>query len=244
MHARSLAVTALITAFVTLGACSSDNTLGLGVAGGTGGDSLSNARVRIANATAASLDVASSGVVVAGNAAIGRFGLASSCTPTNALTPGLAVRIAGTSTPVPGLATSYQSGVSYTVVAYPNAVGTTQFATVADLFTPLSGQSGLRVFNAGAAGTSYDVYVTDPGAPLAAAASTFNNVTAGAFTTFANVTAGTEHQLRITDAGTKTLLLDIGSTVLIAGQSMTLVIAPPAAGSTTIRSFFVTSCNA
>lgn len=242
MHARSLAATALLTALVSVGACSSDNTLGLGVAGGTGGDSLSNARVRIANATATSFDVASNGVVVAGNAAIG-FGLASNCTPTNALTPGLAVRIAGTSTTVPGLATSYQSGVSYTVVAYPNAVGTTQFATVADLFTPLSGQSGLRVFNAGATGTSYDVYVTDPGAPLAAAASTFNNVTAGAFTTFANVTAGTQQQMRVTDAGTKTLLLDIGSTVLIAGQSATLVIAPPAAGSTTLRSFFVTSCN-
>lgn len=240
MYARTLVVSALLTTLV--GGCSSDNTLGLGVAGGTGGDSLGNARVRIANATATSFDVASNGVVLAGNSGIG-FGLSSNCTSTNALAPTLSVRIAGTTTPVPGLATSYQSGVSYTVIAYSNGVGTTQFATVADVFTPLSGQSALRVFNAGATGTSYDVYVTDPGESLTAAASTFDNVTGGSFTTFANVIAGTQRQVRITNAGSKTLLLDLGNTALIAGQKLTLVIAPPATGASTPRSFFVTSCN-
>ena len=242
MYARTLAVTALLTAFVALGACSSDNTLGLGVAAGTSGDTLNSARVRIANATATSFDVASNGVVYAGNAGIG-FGLSSNCTLTNPQTPGLAVRVAGTQTPVPGLATSYQSGVSFTVIAYSSAVGTTQFSTIADLFTPLAGQSALRVFNAGATGTSYDVYVTDPGESLAAAAPAFNNVTGATFTTFANVDAGTQRQIRITNAGTKTQLLDLGSTALIAGQSLTLVIAPPAAGTSTLRAFFVTSCN-
>jgi hypothetical protein len=58
------------------------------------------------------------------------------------------------------------------------------------------------------------------------------------------VSAGTLRQMRITNAGFKTLLLDIGSTALIAGQNLTLVIAPPAAGASTLRSFFVTGCNA
>ena len=243
MYARTVAVTTLLAAFVTLGACSSDNTLGLGVAGGTSGDTLNNARVKIANATATSFDVASNGVVSTANAAIG-FGSSSSCLSTNPQTPGLAVRVAGTQTPVPGLATSYQSGVNFTVIAYPNALGTTQFATIADLFTPLAGQSALRVFNAGATGTSYDVYVTDPGEALASAAPTLNNVTGATFTTFANVSAGTQRQIRITNAGAKTLLLDMGSTALVAGESLTLVIAPPAAGTSTLRAFFVTSCNA
>jgi hypothetical protein len=241
MRARTLAVITLCTAFAAVGACSSDNTLGLGVAG-SGGDSLSNARVRIANATATSFDVVAGGVVSAGNAGIA-FGQSSNCTPTNALAPDLSVRVAGTLTPVPGLATSYQSGVRYTVIAYSNAIGTTQFATVADLFTPLAGQSALRVFNAGATGTSYDVYVTDPGESLAAAAPTFNNVTGATFTTFANVSGGTQKQMRITNAGSKTLLLDAGSTPLVAGQSATLVIAPPVAGSSTLRSFLVTGCT-
>ena len=242
MHARTLAITALLAGFVAVGACSSDNTLGLGVAGGTGGDTLTSARVRIANATATSFDVASKGVVVAGNAAI-TFGMSSNCTPTNALAPDLSVRVAGTLTPVPGLATSYQSGVSYTVIAYPNAVGTTLFATISDAFAPVAGQSALRVFNAGLPGTSYDVYVTDPGEPLAAAAPTFSAVAGGTFTNFSNVSSGALRQLRITNANSKAVLLDLGSTALTAGQSVTLVIAPPLVGTTTLRSFFVTGCN-
>ena len=130
------------------------------------------------------------------------------------------------------------------MIGYSNAVGTTQFAPIADVFTPLAGQSALRVFNAGATGTSYDVYVTDPGESLATAVPVFNNVTGGGFTTFANVSAGVQRQIRITNAGTKTLLLDTGNTALVAGQSVTLVIAPPAAGTSTLRSFFVASCNA
>ena len=242
MDARTLAVTALVIGSVGLAGCSSDNTLGLGVAGGSNGDTVTNARVRIANATATSLDVASKGVVLAGNAAI-TFGRSSNCTPTNALAPDLSVRLAGTLTPVPGLATSYQSGVSYTVIAYPSAVGTTLFATVADVFAPVAGQSALRVFNAGLLGTSYDVYVTDPGELLTAAAPTFSAVRGGTFTNFSNVSSAALRQMRITGANSKTVLLDLGSTALIAGQSTTLVIAPPVLGTTTLRSFFVTGCN-
>jgi hypothetical protein len=243
MHARTLAVTALLTASLALAACSSDNTLGLGTAGGGSGDTLSNVRIRIANATATSLDVASNGVVVAGNAGIG-FGGSSNCTPTNALAPGLSVRAAGTSTTLPGLATSYQSGVSYTVIAYPNAVGTTLFATIADTFTPVAGQSALRVFNAGPLETSFDVYVTDPGESLASAVPAFNAVAGASFTTFSNVSSGTLQQLRITNADSKTVLLDLGSRTFVDGQSVTLVIAPSLAGTTTLRTFYVTGCNA
>ncbi|MFL5618518.1 MAG: hypothetical protein ACJ79A_09020 [Gemmatimonadaceae bacterium] len=242
MHARTLAVTALIAASLTLGACSSDNVLGLGTAGGNGGDATTSARVRIANATATSVDLVSNGVVYAGNGGLG-FGMSSNCTSTNALAPGLSVRVAGTTTSVPGLATSYQSGVSYTVIAYQGALGATQFATIADVFTPVAGQSALRVFNADAAGTSYDVYVTDPGEALATTVPTFSTVAAGTYTSFGNSNAGTLRQVRITKTGSKTVLLDLGSIALVAGQSVTLVIAPPLAGATTLRGFFVTGCN-
>lgn len=243
MYARTLAVTALFAASVTLGACSSDNVLGLGVAGGNNNaDTVNTARVRIANATATPLDIASGGVVYAGNGNIA-FGASSNCTPTNAVTPDLSVRVAGTLTPVPGLAASYQSGVNYTVIAYPGALGTTQFATIADAFTPVAGQSALRVFNAGATTTSYDVYVTDPGESLATATPSFSNVAGGTFTAFGNANAATLRQIRITNTGSKTVLLDLGSTALIAEQSVTLVIAPPLVGTTALRAFYVTGCN-
>ena len=158
MRARTLAVTTLAVALAAAGACSGDTplpTLGFGGAS-SGIDTASNARIRLVNATATILDLASNGVVAAGNAAI-EFGEASSCTPTNALSPDLTVRVGGTLVPIPGLATAYQSGVSYTVIAFTGSGIATQFATIADVFTPILGEAALRVFNASPAGTSYDV---------------------------------------------------------------------------------------
>jgi len=242
MHARTLAGTVLIVASAALAACSSDNVLGLGLAGGGSADTLNTARVRIANATATSFDVASKGIVFAGNAGIS-FGLSSNCTPTNALAPDLSVRVAGTLTPVPGLAATYQIGLNYTVIAFPGPLGGTLFATIADDFTPVAGQSALRVFNAGAVGTSYDVYVTDPGEPLATATPSFSAVTGGTFTTFGNANADTPRQVRVTNTGSKAVLLDLGNTALITGQSVTLVIAPPLAGTAALRFFYAAGCN-
>jgi hypothetical protein len=39
-----------------------------------------------------------------------------------------------------------------------------------------------------------------------------------------------------------TVLLDLGAQTLVAGQNATLVIAPPAIGSTTLRAFLVPAC--
>jgi hypothetical protein len=242
MRARTLAVTAFTAAVVTLGACSGDATLlGLTSGIGSGTDTLNTAKIRFANATNASLDPASNGVVFAGNGAID-FGGSSSCTPTNATRPDLSVRLTGTQTTLPGLATAYQIGVRYTVIAYTGALGQTSFATIADTFTPVGGQSALRVFNAGAVGSSYDVYVTDAGAPLASSTPQFSNVTAGTFSAFGNANADTPRQVRITNSGSKTVLFDVGSTALIPGTSVTLVIAAPTAGSAALRVFSVAGC--
>lgn len=243
MRAHVLALTSLIAASVVAGACSSDNTLGLGVAGGsTSADTLNNAHIRFVNATATRLDVASGGVVSAGNGGIG-FGSASSCISANPTTAALSVRLAGTNTVVPGFATVYRAGVNYTVVAYAGAGGATQFATITDLFTPVAGQSGLRVFNAGAPGTSYDVYVTAPGASLTTATPTFSAVLAGTNSSFINVSTSTAQQVRVAPAGSTTVLLDVGNVALVVGQSVTMVIAPPLAGSLAPRSFFVATCG-
>jgi len=56
------------------------------------------------------------------------------------------------------------------------------------------------------------------------------------------VIANAAQQVRITNAGTQTLVLDVGARIFNAGQGVTLVIAPPAAGSTTPRAFYVTGC--
>jgi hypothetical protein len=241
MHVRTLVATVIVAASATLAACSSDNVLGLGVAGGgTNTDTLSNARIRFANATTSSFDVATGGAVGAGNAALG-FGSASACISTNATIPNIAIRLAGSTTAVPGFTTAYQSGVSYTVIAYTGATGTTLFATIADTFTPASDQSAVRAFNASGTSSSYDVYVTAPGASLASVAPTFLGVTAGTNSGFLGVSTTTAQQVRITSAGSKIVLLDLGNVAFVAGQRVTIVIAPPQSG-TTPRSFLVASC--
>ena len=241
MHARTLIAATIVAAATALAACSSDNVLGLGLAGGGAGtDSLSNARIRFVNATSTSFDVATGGTVAAGNGPLG-FGAASTCISTNAATPNVAVRIAGTTNPVPGFTTAYQSGVAYTVIAYAGANGTTQFATIADTYTPASGQTAFRAFNAGSASSSYDVYVTDPGASLTATPPTFSTVTAGSNSGFIDVSTTTAQQVRVTAAGSKTVLLDLGNVAFVAGQSVTLVLAPPLTG-TAPRSFLVAAC--
>jgi hypothetical protein len=241
MYARTFILTALVAASATLSACSGDTPLGLDFGDGTGSDTLQNAHIRLVNATATPLDLASNGVIFAGNAAID-FSQSSTCTPTNAVRPDLSVRLASTLRTLPGLATAYQSGVSYTVIAYPGPLGATLFATIADIFEPVAGQSALRVFNAGATGTTYDVYVTDIGAPLATAAPQFSNVIGGTFSNFGNASADAPRQVRITPTGSKVVLFDFGATALIAGQRVTLVIAPPLVGATPLRVFSVGGC--
>ena len=244
MRARTLAVTTLVAALAAAGACAADNPLPtLGFGGTTSGvDTASNARIRLVNATANILDLASNGVVAAGNAAI-QFGEVSSCTPTNALRPDLTVRRAGTLVPIPGLASAYQSGVNYTVIAFTGSGVATQFATEADLFTPILGEAALRVFNASPPGTSYDVYVTVPGASLDSTPPTFSNVLGSTFSAFGNASAGTPRQVRVTFAGSKNVLVDVGNTALIEGQVVTLVIVAPLAGSTRPRVFSAEACT-
>jgi hypothetical protein len=126
------------------------------------------------------------------------------------------------------------------VIAYPGTAGTTLFATLSNAFTPSSGQGGMRVFNAAGPGTSYDIYVSAPGAASATAVA--NNVGFGSGSSYFNVAAGATQQVRITNAGTQPIVLDAGNRNFTAGQNVTLVIAPPLNGSPAPRAFYATGC--
>jgi hypothetical protein len=229
MQLRTLAL-ALLASSVTVAACGSDNV--------TGTDA-NNATVQFINATGSSLDVAQGGTVATGNGALS-YGTTSLCIATDASSSNLAVRLTGTSTPLAGFTPAFQAGGNYTVIAYPGAPGVIQFATVSNAFTPSAGQGGLRVFNAAVAGASYDVYVSAPGAASATAAA--NNIGYGSGSSDFNVVAGTAQQVRITNAGSQTVVLDVGSRTFTTGQNVTLVIAPPLTGSPAPRAFYVNGC--
>ena len=229
MQLRTLAL-ALLASSVTVVACGSDEV--------TGTDA-NNATVQFINASAASLDVAQGGTVATGNGALS-YGTTSLCIAADASNSNLAVRLTGTSAPLAGFTPAFQAGGNYSVIAYPGAPGTILFATVSNAFTPSAGQGGLRVFNAAAAGTSYDVYVSAPGAASATAAA--NNVGYGSGSSYFNIVSGTAQQVRITNAGSQAVVLDVGNRTFTTGQNVTLVIAPPLTGSPAPRAFYVTGC--
>jgi hypothetical protein len=197
-----------------------------------------NAMVRLANATGTALDFLKNGTALSGGSNLG-FGTSSSCSSINPTTPSLTIANAGTTTALSGFTPTFTAGTAYTVVAYPTTTGGVQFTTLNDTFTPASGQAGLQVFNATSVSLPFDVYVTTSGAALGTA--TVSNVATAGTSTFVSVPAGSQ-QIRLTAAGGQAVLLDLGAQTFTAGQNATLVIAPPAAGSTTVRAFLVPGC--
>ena len=204
MQLRTLAL-ALVASTVTIAACGSDDVTRANA---------NNATVQFINATAVSLDIAQGNSVATGNGALS-YGTTSLCIVTDASNSNLAVRETGMSTALAGFTPAFQPGGNYSVIAYPGAPGLIQFGTVSNAFTASAGQGGLRVFNAAAAGTSYDIYVSAPGASSATAGA--NNVGYGSGSSYLNVAAGTAQQVRITNAGTQAVVLDVGNRTFTPG---------------------------
>jgi hypothetical protein len=166
------------------------------------------------------------------------FGASSSCSSVNAATPLLSTVFSGTTTALTGFAPVFSPGGNYTLLAYPDSGGI-HFATLANAFTPTSGQSGLRVFNASGDSTGIDVFVTAAGDSLGTA--TVSNALQGVASAFVSVPAGSS-QVRLTSTGSSTVLLDLGAQSFTAGKNATLVVAPAKSDSTPVRAFLVPSC--
>ena len=220
----------LLTA--ALAACET-NVTGSGIAGGT------SAVIRVVNATASSVDVATAGTVAIGNAGLA-FGAASNCTTTDATAPNLTVRTSGTGTVLAGFSPVLGPGGRYLAIAYSDANGLGQFSTfVTNTFIPASGQSGLKVIDTAPGTGNFDVYAGAPGSALGTVSAT--NLSFGVTTAFLNVNAGAV-QVRLTNAGTQTIVFTAASQTLASGRNYVLVIGPPAAGTSGLRSFLVSSC--
>lgn len=199
---------------------------------------LTNSNVRLANATNGALDLLRSGSALPGASNVA-FGTSSACNSVNATTPSLAIAPTGTTTSLPGFSPTLTAGHPFTFIAYPGTGTTVQFATI-EQNVPVSGQQGLRVFNATSIPAAFDVYVTAPGAPLGSA--TLSNVAAGtASASTVNVPAGSS-EIRVTATGSTTVLLDAGTQTFGAGQNTMLIIAPPAPNTTAPRAFLVAGC--
>jgi hypothetical protein len=199
---------------------------------------LTHSRVRLANATDVKLTLLQNATALPGSSDIA-FGTSSECNAVPVADPMLTVLQAGSTTPL-ALTPTLVAGHPSTFVAFPGTGTTVNFETLANDFTAAAGQAGLRVFNATAITTAFDVFVTAPNAPLGTP--TLTNVAAGKSSAFVSVAAG-QVQIRVTATGTTNNPVDLGTQTLDAGVNTTLVIAPGAAATPTVpRGFVVPAC--
>jgi hypothetical protein len=159
----------------------------------------------------------------------------------NAVQPDFEVRQAGTSNALSAstYTPTFTGGNNYIVVAYPGFSGSAQYATISTSVAPAAGQAGLRVVNLAAGSGAFDVFVSAPGAALGTSSAT--GIGFGTTSGLISVTPGSQ-LIRLTNTGTQTVAINAGNQTFTAGQTGVLVIAPPATGTTALRSFFVTGC--
>jgi hypothetical protein len=246
MRTRTLALV-LLTSLSALGA-DCDTTTGprrLGVAGTipANSDTLNVSRIRFVNATTTTVFyVAQGGVIYTGNGVL-RFGMSSRCVTVVASSPVLDVRQTGTNVTFPGFNLTLQGAGRYTIIAFTDVTGATQFITLFNnVFVPVSGQIGFSAFNAVSNGIAYDVWVTAPNVPLTATTPVAAAVLGGVNSGFVGVDVTTPKQIRITTANSTTVVLDLGTVTFVSDVNTILVIAPPLPGSNVIRAFLVAGC--
>jgi hypothetical protein len=190
--------------------------------------------VRFVNASDTPISVLNNGVLDTLNTSL-VFGGQSSCLlvdlSTTTTTP-LTFTNGVTRIVIPGFSTPLFVGGSFTVVAFSDASGVVQLATLGNAFTPLVSEAGLRFFNA--AVTSGTVFMASNGQPIT------TGVNFGGTSGFVNVPAATQD---ITFTNGTSTVLDAGGMTFIAGQNTTIIFGPPVSGTTTpFRFFTVAGC--
>jgi hypothetical protein len=134
----------------------------------------------------------------------------------------LKVNAAGTSTSVIDANVTLADGADYTVFASGLVADIEPIVATDDNAAPASGNIKLRVIHGAPGAPAVDVYVTTPGADLATATATLSHVAFGAVSDYIEAAAGT-YEVRVTPAGTKTVVIDTGSLALSSGQVRTAV---------------------
>lgn len=113
------------------------------------------------------------------------------------------------------------AGGAYTVLATGPVANIAAVVATDDLAAPTTGNVRVRVVHAAPSVSNVDVYVTAPGADIAAASPVLSNVAFRAVSNYLTIAAG-DYQIRVTPTGTKTVAID-ASVTLTSGQVRTIV---------------------
>ncbi len=122
---------------------------------------------------------------------------------------------------------AFTAGADYTVLVAGAGSDITVVPFTDDNARPATGQAKFRLIHAAAGGPTVDVYITAPSADLTMSTPQLTSLSPGNASSYAQVAAGS-YQIRITESGSKTVLVDLGTIALNEGDIQTgvLVSAP------------------
>ncbi len=185
------------------------------------GDDKSQARLRIVHDSpnAPNVDVVVNGATVATNVS---YKAASAYLTVPAASTQIEVRPTGTTTDVINTKTTLAQKTDYTVLATNLVASIEPLVLTDDNTAPASGKVKVRLVHGAPSAPPVDIYVTAPGASLAAATPTLTNVPFKASSAYLSVDAGS-YEIRVTPTGTKTVVIDSGTVPLMAGQIRTVI---------------------
>lgn len=212
-------LTLLLAAGALTGACSDDGD-NTGPEGG--------ARVRVVHASpdAPNVDVLLDGAQVLQDVP---YLAASGYLDAPAGSLNLKVNAAGTATTVIDTDLSLVDGTDYTVLATGRAEAIEPIVLQDDKSAPASGNARLRGIHGAPGAPAVDIYVTVPGADLQSATPLLADVGFGDVADYFEAPAG-DYQVRVTPAGTKTVVIDSGTLTLSSGQVRTAIAVDAAGG--------------
>lgn len=113
-------------------------------------------------------------------------------------------------------------GAGYTVIASGLVADIAPIVLEDDASTPAPGTVRIPAVHGAPSAPAVDVYVTAPDADLASATPVLTNVAFGDASDYIDAPAG-EYQVRVTPAGTRTVVIDSGALTLTGGQVRTAI---------------------
>jgi hypothetical protein len=134
----------------------------------------------------------------------------------------LKVNAAGTTTTVIDADVTLTDGTDYTVIASGPVAQIAPLVLEDDNAAPAAGNVKVRAVHGAPSAPAVDIYITAPGADLQAETPALTGVEFGDASGYIEAPAG-DYQVRVTPAGTKTVVIDSGTLTLQSGQVRTAI---------------------
>ena len=141
----------------------------------------------------------------------------------------LKVNAAGTTITVIDADVSLVDGTDYTVIATGLVAAIEPIVLEDDNSEPAAGTARVRAIHGAPSAPAVDIYVTAPGVDLGVETPALGNVEFGDVADYIEAPVG-DYQVRVTPAGTKTVVIDSGTLTLESGQVRTAIAVDAADG--------------